>query len=33
MGMKMIKKIRNEEITAMVGVANIYQKIREARLR
>ena len=32
-GIKRIEKIRNEEIRAMAGVANISQKIRKARLR
>ena len=33
MGIKRIEKIRNEHIRAMVGMANISEKIREARLR
>ena len=33
MGIKRIEKIRNEEIRARAGVANISEKIREARLR
>ena len=33
MAIKMIEKIRNEEIRARAGVANISEKIREARLR
>ena len=33
MGIKRIEKIRNEEIRARSGVANISGKIREARLR
>ena len=33
MGIKRIEKIRNEEIRARAGVANICEKIREARLR
>ena len=33
MEIKRIKKIRNEDITAREGVANISEKIREARLR
>ena len=33
MGIKRIEKIRNEEIGARGGVANISEKIREARLR
>ena len=32
-GIKRIEKIRNEEIKARAGVANIREKIREARLR
>ena len=32
MGMLRIEKIRNEEIRPMTGVANINEKIREARL-
>ena len=31
-GIKRIEKIRNEEIRARAGVANISRKIREARL-
>ena len=31
-GIKRIEKIRNEEITARAGVANIGENIREARL-
>ena len=31
MGIKRIEKIRNEEIRARAGVANISEKIREAR--
>ena len=31
--MKRIEKIRNEEIRARAGVANISKKIREAKLR
>ena len=31
MGIKRIEKIRNEEIRARAGVANIREKIREAR--
>ena len=30
---KMIEKMRNEEITARPGMANISQKMRETRLR
>ena len=33
MGIKRIEKIRNEEITARARVANISEKIREAKLR
>ncbi len=33
MGIKRIEKIRNEEIRARAVVANIREKIREARLR
>ena len=33
MGIKRIEKIRNEEIRPRAGVANISEKIREARLR
>ena len=33
MGIKRIEKIRNEEIRAGAGVANISEKIREVRLR
>ena len=33
MGIKRIEKIRNEEITARSDVANISEKMREARLR
>ena len=33
MGIKRIEKIRNKEIRARAGVANISEKIREARLR
>ena len=33
MGIKRIEKIRNEEIRARSDVANISEKIREARLR
>ena len=33
MGIRRIEKIRNEEIRARAGVANIREKIREARLR
>ena len=33
MGIKRIEKIRTEEIRARAGVANISEKIREARLR
>ncbi len=33
MGIKTIGKIRNEEIRARAGVANIGEKIREARLK
>ena len=33
MGIKRTGKIRNEEIRAGAGVANISEKIREARLR
>ena len=33
MGIKMIEKIRNEEIRSRTGVANVSEKIREARLR
>ena len=33
MGIKRIEKIRNEEIRARTCVANISEKIREARLR
>ena len=33
MGIKMIEKIRTEEIRARACVANISEKIREARLR
>ena len=33
MEIKRIEKIRNEEIRAWAGVANISKKIREARLR
>ena len=33
MGIKRIEKIRNEEIRARAGVANISEKIREVRLR
>ena len=33
MGIKRIEKIRNEEIIARPGVANISEKIREVRLR
>ena len=33
MGIKRIEKIRNEEIRARADVANISEKIREARLR
>ena len=33
MGIERIEKIRNEEIRARAGVANISEKIREARLR
>ncbi len=33
MGIKRIEKIRNEHIRAMVGMANISEKITEARLR
>ena len=32
MGIKRIEKIRNEEIRATAGVANISENIREARL-
>ena len=32
-GIKRIEKIRNEEIRARAGVANIGENIREARLR
>ena len=32
-GIKRIEKIRNEEIRARAGEANISEKIREARLR
>ena len=32
-GIKRIEKISNEEIGARAGVANIMEKIREARLR
>ena len=33
MGIKMIEKIRNEEIRAREGVANTSEKIREVRFR
>ncbi len=33
MGIKRIEKMRTEEIRARPGVANISEKIREARLR
>ena len=33
MGIKRIEKIRKKEIIARAGVANISEKIREARLR
>ena len=33
MGIKWIEKIRTEEIIARAGIANISEKIREARLR
>ena len=33
MGMKTIEKIRNEETRSRSGVANMSEKIREARLR
>ena len=33
MGIKQIEKMRNEDIRVRAGVANISQKIREARLR
>ncbi len=33
MGIKRTEKIRNEEIRARAGVANISETIREARLR
>ena len=33
MGIKWIDKIRNEEIRAMTGMANMSEKIRESRLR
>ena len=33
MGIKRIEKIRTEEIRAREGVANISEKIREAKLR
>ena len=33
MGIKRIEKIRNEETRAREGVANISEKIRQARLR
>ena len=33
MGIQRVEKIRNEEIRARAGVANISEKIREARLR
>ena len=33
MRIKRIEKIRNEEIRARAGMANISEKIREARLR
>ena len=32
MGIKRIEKIRNEEIRARAGAANISEKIREVRL-
>ena len=33
MGIKRIEKVRTEEIRARAGLANISEKIREARLR
>ena len=33
MGIKRIEKTRNEEMRARAGVANISEKIREARLK